>query len=293
MSRNKPSKITVETYTQNGRTTYRVRFYEQGKRVTKTFQTKSEADSFASVLQKTHSMPLQTQVSAKSILITMQIVELCERLELSQDEVLDDAYKYVVAKYTDTFGKSNMPISELIGKFMALKSRTNCRPATIREYNIHFSMVEKILDKDRKITTLIKEDMQKILNSRSTESMREHCLIKMNALFNYAVKEGFLKESPTKNVSLEKVKGDEKPPSVFTIDEVVKIFKKVMPPDSKDKFRHTFASYGYHYMPIHLIIEIMRHIRNYNKFCKNYKGIARPADAQAYFAITPETLKNT
>lgn len=55
----------------------------------------------------------------------------------------------------------------------------------------------------------------------------------------------------------------------------------------KDILRHCFASYGYHYLGAEHTVEIMGHIRNFETFVKNYKGLASKEDSAEYFSIVP------
>lgn len=55
----------------------------------------------------------------------------------------------------------------------------------------------------------------------------------------------------------------------------------------KDVLRHSFASYGYHYLGAERTVEILGHIGGFGVFAKHYKGLANAADAKKYFAILP------
>lgn len=53
----------------------------------------------------------------------------------------------------------------------------------------------------------------------------------------------------------------------------------------KDALRHSFASYGYHFLGAERTVEIMGHVGGFGVFAKHYKGLATPEEAQEYFAI--------
>lgn len=55
----------------------------------------------------------------------------------------------------------------------------------------------------------------------------------------------------------------------------------------KDVLRHSFASYGYHYLGAERTVEILGHIGGFGVFAKHYKGLANAADAKKYFTILP------
>jgi hypothetical protein len=55
----------------------------------------------------------------------------------------------------------------------------------------------------------------------------------------------------------------------------------------KDILRHSFGSYGYHYLGAELTIEIMGHEQGFSTFAKHYKGLSNPTDAKKYFEIVP------
>lgn len=56
---------------------------------------------------------------------------------------------------------------------------------------------------------------------------------------------------------------------------------------SKDILRHSFGSYGYHFLGAELTIEIMGHEQGFSTFAKHYKGLSNPTDAKKYFNIFP------
>ena len=66
-----------------------------------------------------------------------------------------------------------------------------------------------------------------------------------------------------------------------------RIRRKVLGKAPQDIFRHCFASYGYHYLAPHLVIEILGHVRQFKTFEKYYKGQADQKSAKEYFSIFP------
>lgn len=56
---------------------------------------------------------------------------------------------------------------------------------------------------------------------------------------------------------------------------------------AKDILRHSFGSYGYHYLGAEHVVELMGHIRDFKTFVKNYKGLASKEDSAEYFSILP------
>lgn len=56
----------------------------------------------------------------------------------------------------------------------------------------------------------------------------------------------------------------------------------------KDVLRHSFASYGYHFLGAEHAVEILGHIGGFGVFAKHYKGLTTKADAKAYFSIFPD-----
>lgn len=55
-----------------------------------------------------------------------------------------------------------------------------------------------------------------------------------------------------------------------------------------DVFRHSFASYAYHYIGIEKAVEIMGQEGGFAVYKKHYKGIATESDAKSYFSIVPK-----
>lgn len=58
-----------------------------------------------------------------------------------------------------------------------------------------------------------------------------------------------------------------------------------------DVLRHSFASYGYHYLGAEKTVEILGHVGGFGVFAKHYKGLATPAQAKRYFEIAPKAAK--
>lgn len=56
----------------------------------------------------------------------------------------------------------------------------------------------------------------------------------------------------------------------------------------KDVFRHSFASYAYHYLGAEHTVEILGHIGGFGVFAKHYKGLSDPDASEKYFAISPQ-----
>lgn len=55
----------------------------------------------------------------------------------------------------------------------------------------------------------------------------------------------------------------------------------------KDVLRHSFGSYGYHYLGAEQTIEIMGHERSFSMLADHYKGLADKKRAIEYFSIVP------
>lgn len=56
-------------------------------------------------------------------------------------------------------------------------------------------------------------------------------------------------------------------------------------PIPKDALRHSFASYGYHFLGAEKTVEMLGHIGGFGVFARHYKGLATPDDAKLYFSI--------
>lgn len=59
----------------------------------------------------------------------------------------------------------------------------------------------------------------------------------------------------------------------------------------KDALRHSFASYGYHFLGAEKTVEMLGHIGGFCVFAKHYKGLASPQDSKKYFEILPNIIK--
>lgn len=84
--------------------------------------------------------------------------------------------------------------------------------------------------------------------------------------------------------SLQKLpKDDNVAPASYDVYRRVKRESGV--PIPKDALRHSFASYGYHFLGAERTVEIMGHVGGFGVFAKHYKGLATPEEAQEYFSI--------
>lgn len=72
-----------------------------------------------------------------------------------------------------------------------------------------------------------------------------------------------------------------------------KILKKCGTRNRRDILRHSFGSYGYHYLGAERTVEIMGHIGGFYTFIKRYKGLAEPEEATGYFAIIPQKNRDS
>lgn len=55
----------------------------------------------------------------------------------------------------------------------------------------------------------------------------------------------------------------------------------------KDVLRHSFASYGYHFLGAEHAVEILGHVGGFGVFAKHYKGLATHAESKRYFKTEP------
>lgn len=62
-----------------------------------------------------------------------------------------------------------------------------------------------------------------------------------------------------------------------------RVKSKLPVPLSKDVLRHSFASYGYHYLGAERTVEILGHVGGFGVFAKHYKGLADAEAAKKYF----------
>lgn len=87
---------------------------------------------------------------------------------------------------------------------------------------------------------------------------------------------------------LEKFRSPDGPICPKSYNSVRRIRRMLTVETPHDVFRHSFASYGYHYLGIEKTVEILGHESGYEVFKTHYKAIVDPADAQKYFSIMPD-----
>ena len=385
---NKSRRYTIEERTNNGKTSYRVKYYDKGIRKSSTFHSRTDAESFTNALTTANAMPSNFEVAPADMLQHLKFREVCKQAGITINDGYDVAIKHMlVHKFTDS-NITSLTLAEAINTFMKSRDTIKCRPSTIDEYKRYLNWLKQSLSGDYIVDHITHDDLIKLVNERESQSVREHYVVKLRAFFNYLAKEKIIKNNPAENLQVDKIKTDELPPEILTVPETQAVFdalpndmsitatyalmafagvrpeelcprykqsrltwdninftnrtitilgttskirklrvlydlpnnlwqwlelvpveerygnvckysqskmkllrKEVLSGKCPTIFRHSFATYGYHYLNPLLVVDILGHLRGFKTYADKYKGIADRDTSFAYFAITPPTTQ--
>ena len=134
----KASGTTIEERrTKNGNIrSYRVKFFEHGKRKSATFRTRTDAESFAQSILTARTIPSKIDISAMGIIRQIQFQELCAKLGIEVEKAYDEVCDILIKKYIHT-AERNVSLGEAVKEFLKTRKKSNCRDSTMNEY-IHY-----------------------------------------------------------------------------------------------------------------------------------------------------------
>lgn len=224
----KASGTTIEERrTKNGNIrSYRVKFFEHGKRKSATFRTRTDAESFAQSILTARTIPSNIDISAMGIIRQIQFQELCAKLGVEVEKAYDEVCDILIKKYIHT-AERNVSLGEAVKEFLKARKKSNCRDSTMNEYIHYLGWLENSFGDTYPIGSITEKKLRVLINSKDKISVQEHFLMRLKTFFRYLVREGFLTINPTVNISIEKVKKDETPPEILSVEEVEKIFKNL------------------------------------------------------------------
>ena len=207
----KASGTTIEERrTKNGNIrSYRVKFFERGKRKSVTFRTRTDAESFVKSIHTARTIPSSVNVSAMGIIRQIQFQELCANLGIEIEKAYDEVCDILIKKYTHT-AERNLSLGEAVRKFLKARKKSNCRDSTMNEYIHYLGWLKNSFGDIYPIGSITEKSLRELINSKDKISVQEHLLMRLKTFFRYLVREGFLTINPTVNITVEKVKKDEK-----------------------------------------------------------------------------------
>lgn len=222
----KASGTTIEERrTKNGNIrSYRVKFFERGKRKSVTFRTRTDAESFVKSIHTARTIPSSVNVSAMGIIRQIQFQELCANLGIEIEKAYDEVCDILIKKYTHT-AERNLSLGEAVRKFLKARKKSNCRDSTMNEYIHYLGWLKNSFGDIYPIGSITEKSLRELINSKDKISVQEHLLMRLKTFFRYLVREGFLTINPTVNITVEKVKKDETPPEILSVEEVERIFR--------------------------------------------------------------------
>ena len=150
-------------------------------------------------------------------------------------------------EYGDVYAKADISFNEIFEEYMDVEGKVKYARATYQYYTYSYKQFIKSTIGNRKILTLKYRDIQKFFNNLEVGVSTGKNIKKVfNVTFNYAIKNGYVRESPMIHVKLRlKPKETEnKKVSTITKEQLDQIIEKVL---VVDKFSPNFDYTQFNY----------------------------------------------
>jgi integrase len=184
-------------------------------RVRRFFDTRQDADAFV----RAYDTDARTFGQSSSFLLHLDPYERNEVFHGLEKLrrlgwTLADAVRLV-----EESGKSapSLPLSVLVDQFLAEKASINCRPRYLAKLG---NTMELFLAGRREVSTgnVSAADIREFLNRNGWKSAtRKSYLIDLRALFNFAVRQKFIRDNPAMAVEMPIL--DDKPPGILPVSD--------------------------------------------------------------------------
>ena len=182
-----------------------------GKPVSATFATRSEAEEFEKSLKSEKRMPAELQLNALDRADLARIKALCEQ----KNRTLHEALKVLEA----AFKNGNKPIAPAaaITRFLDALEARNARPATYNQYKWHLAKFADWLnlcgiDNLQNVTPAL---AQEFINSVKS---KDHARRALRPFFNFLKVENLLSENPFLAVKIPALLDDQKPIPFMSVE---------------------------------------------------------------------------
>ena len=229
MKKLRQTNITIEERKDKfGQTTsFRVRYFENSHRCSQSFKDRVSAESFVNCIKSARAIPSDIKFSVAGLVHQARFQEVCASLKLEVPAAYDECISYLTAKYSVT--NPGMLLHNAISKFMITREKTKCRDRTITEYNQYLNKLENSFGAECPLCNIKGENLKSLLEAISSPSVKRNYLKILKAFFNYAAKNGWIKENPTTNIAIEHIKVDEMPPAILSVERTKSFFEKLPP----------------------------------------------------------------
>ena len=200
---------------------FRVRYYENGKRVNQSFKNRSDAEAFIASLNTVNSLPRNMGVAPRELLELLRFKDTCANLNIELSEGVDKACKMLRSSFCAD--KSPFTLAEALKKFLASRIKLKSRQPTIDEYEQYINSAIEYFGKDFSLSDITYNELLRFVMSRKTPSVREKLASKLRTIFKWLFIDGLVKENPALRLHIEKVKTDETPPEILTVEDAAKV----------------------------------------------------------------------
>ena len=208
---------------KNKASPFYVSFYEKGKRAYQSFKTRLEADAFAKAIEKKNKLPADMDMTTLDLLEFAKFRALCRDCKISVEEGFSEVYDFIVGKHK--VPQDGITISEGIRLFLQSRQKTNSREGTIQDYQSYTPWITNYFGDTRPISSITPEDLMRLVQTRDKVNVRQRFAGKLRTIFRYFYTSGIIKNKfPVELITIEKIKTDEKPPCILSVDDAKLLF---------------------------------------------------------------------
>lgn len=204
------------TYT-NGQRVWQVRYQVGGKRTSRVFPTKAEAEGHAAEVR----VKVANEGAAAFHLPARMRDEAAKAIEVLKPYgvTITDAVNHYVK--TVLAYRNAPPISEIVTRMVAEAENNKRRDRTVRELRERMKRFAQTFG-TRQISSLSVEEVKDYLDDPTLAAQtRIHNATKISQLFNFAIRNGWADTNPVKNITRPSI--DDSAPGILTPDQAANL----------------------------------------------------------------------
>lgn len=194
-----------------------------GKSVSATFATRSEAEEFELTHKKEKMLPADLHISAPERVDMLRIKNLCLKFGFSLHDALP-LFKDFLKNYT----KTPLSFKEAQERFLAFLESKKVRPRTYDFYNGHLGRFLKFceLNDFHNVATFSTENARMYINYVKSKPQAKRAL---HAYWAYLCDSGYASSNVFHGVKINKVLKDKRPITVMSVKETIENLAAIRP----------------------------------------------------------------
>lgn len=194
-----------------------------GKNISATFATRSEAEEFELIHKKEKILPEELHISASERVDMLRIKKLCSKFDLSLHDVLP-LFQNLLKNYT----KTPLSLKEAQKQFLAYLESKKVRPRTYDFYMNHLQRFSKFCEINdfQTVATFTKESAQTYIDSAKSKPQAKRAL---HAYWAYLHDSGYASSNVFHTVKIKKILQDKPAVTVMSVKETIENIAAIRP----------------------------------------------------------------